>query len=235
MARGAAVLIIDEDPAIRRLLSRELKSAGYQVADMEPSLGGLAKIVENKSDIVVIDIDSPIYGGPAIIAALRESSPTPLLALSSRGDGDTTVSALESGADDLVLKPFHTGEILARIKNALRRRAREQGKSVHLVSTGLEIDLLHRRVRRDGGEVRLAAKPYEVLRVLAERAGRVRTHQEILRAVWGRRCIGRVEYLRVAIRVLRRQLEPDPTHPRFILTEPRVSYRLEIKRSEARS
>jgi len=229
MARGSAVLIVDEDPAIRRLLRRELSSAGYRVEDMEPDKDILASIVERKFDVAILDIDSPACGGLEIIGAVRELSPIPILALSSRDDEHTPVSALESGADDWIRRPFNTKEVLDRVKNALRRRAREQGKSVHLVSGALEIDLLHRRVRLSGRQVRLSVKPYEVLRVLAEGAGRVITHREILRAVWGKRSVDRVTYLRVAIRMLRGQLEVDPAHPRYIVTEPRVGYRLDIQ------
>jgi two-component system KDP operon response regulator KdpE len=228
MALGPAVLIIDDDPAIRRLLRRELSSGGYRVEDMEPGKA-LARVAERKFDLVILDTDAPVSSGPAIISAVRELSSIPILALSSRDDEHTAASALESGADDWIQKPFNTREILARIKNALRRRAREQGKPVHLASGALEIDLLHRRVRLSGQQVRLSVKRYEVLRVLAEGAGKVITHREILSAVWGRRRIDRVGYLRVAIRMLRRQLESDPAHPRYILTEPRVGYRLDIQ------
>ena len=229
MARGPAVLIVDEDPAIRRLLRRELSSAGYRVEDMEPGKDVLTSIAGRKFDVTILDIDPSASGGPEIISAVRELSQIPILALSSKNDEHTPVSALESGADDWIRKPFNTEEVLARIKSALRRRAREQGKPVYLVSGALEIDLLHRRVRLSGNQVRLPVKPYEVLRVLAEGAGRVITHREILRAVWGKRSIHRVPYLRVAIRMLRRQLETDPAHPRYIITEPRVGYRLDIQ------
>ena len=229
MARGPAVLVIDDDPAIRRLLRRELNSAGYRVEEMEPGKDALASIAGHKFDVAILDIDSPACGGAEIISATRELSSIPILALSSKDDEYTAVSALDSGADDIIRKPFNTGEVLARLKNALRRRAREQGKRVHLVSGALEIDLLHRRVQLGGQQVQLPVKPYEVLRVLAESAGRVITHQEILRSVWGKRAIDRVSYLRVAIGMLRRQLEADPARPRYILTERRVGYRLEIQ------
>jgi two-component system KDP operon response regulator KdpE len=229
MARGPAVLIIDDDPAIRRLLRRDLSAAGYRVEDMGPGIDTLAHVAEPRFDVAILDIDLPAFGGPEIISAVREFSSIPILAVSSWEDNQAGVSALDRGADDWIRKPFDMREVLARIKNSLRRKAREQGKPVHLVSGALEVDLLHRRVRLDGQQVRLSAKPYDVLRVLAEGAGKVITHQEILRAVWGKRCMDRVPYLRVAIRMLRRQLEADPTHPRYILTEPRVGYRLDIQ------
>jgi two-component system, OmpR family, KDP operon response regulator KdpE len=229
------VLIIDEDPAIRRLLRRELSAAGYRVEDMEPGKDALASVTDRKFDVAILDMDSRACGGTEIIGAVRELSSIPILALSFRDNEHTAVAALESGADDWIRKPFNTREVLARIKNALRRKAKELGKPVLLFSGPLEIDLLHRRVRLSGKQVRLPLKSYEVLRVLAEGAGRVITHREILSVVWGGRRIDRVGYLRTAIRLLRRQLEADPAHPRYILTELRVGYRLDLgTRSEHR-
>src|ERR1700693_1302752 len=236
MTQGPAVLIIDDDPAIRPRLRRDLSAAGYRVEDMVPGIGTLAHVAEPRFDVAILDIDLPAFGGPEIISAVREFSSIPIVALSSWDDNQTGISALDRGADDWIRKPFDMREVLARIKNALRRKAREQAKPVHLVSGTLEVDLLHRRVWIDGQQVRLSVKPYEVLRVLAEGVGKVITHQEILRAVWGKRGMVRVSYLRVAIRMVRRQLEADPTHPRCILTEPRVGYRLNIEtRPEYRS
>lgn len=164
---------------------------------------------------------------------MRELSPIPVLALSERGDEDSTVAALVSGADDYIRKPFGVKELLARVKNALRRRARERGDSAQLVTGDLEIDLLHRRVRSHGRDVHLSVKPYEVLRVLAEGAGKALTHEEILCAVWGRNRADRIQYLRLAIRELRSKLEVDPAHPRYILTETGVGYRLEVRQRGA--
>ena len=146
----------------------------------------------------------------------------------SRSDGDLAAESLECGADDYVQKPFRTKELLARLANALRRRWLEQGKVARVVSGDLEIDLLHRRVCLHGQPVRLPHKSYEVLRVLAEKPGQVLSHGEILSAVWGANYASRTAYLRVAIRELRLKLEADPAHPRHILTETHVGYRLEF-------
>lgn len=183
---------------------------------------------------MILDIDAPAFGGLQAVAAVRELSPIPILALWARDDEAVTIAALRSGSDDVIRTPFRAAELLARAESALRRRAREERKSTHVVTGDLEIDLLHRRVRSRGHEVRLTAKPYEVLRVLAEGAGKVLNHKEILRAVWGDAFVGRVPYLRVAIRNLRRKLEADPAHPRHILTEPSVGYRLEMHQQSAR-
>jgi two-component system, OmpR family, KDP operon response regulator KdpE len=229
VARGLSVLIIDEDPAVRRLLHRGLKAAGYRVQDIEPAFGVLGCIAKYQCDLLILDIDVPAGGGTEAIRMARACSSVPILALSCRDDEDAAVGALDSGADDYIRKPFGVKELLARVGSALRRRAREQGQPAHLVTGGLEIDLLHRRIRSRGHDVHLAVKPYAVLRELAEKAGKVLTHEELLRAVWGERCVDRIPYLRVAIRELRRKLEDDPTHPQYIITETRVGYRLEVQ------
>jgi two-component system, OmpR family, KDP operon response regulator KdpE len=233
MPRLTRVLVVDSDPAIRFLICRELKAIGFRPRELEPSEAVLNCLVEGQFDLALLDIDAVAMDGLEVIRRARELSPVPILALSLRIDEDATVTALDSGADDFLRKPFGTRELLARIRNALRRRAREEGKASRLVIGDLMIDLLHRRVRLHGEEVCLPAKPYEVLRVLAESAGRVLGHETILRAVWGERCVHRVSYLRIAIRDLRRRLEADPAHPRYILTEPRVGYRLEVEASRA--
>ena|SRR5689334_14668709 len=232
--KGPSVLVVDSDPAIRLLVRRGFAAAGYRVYDSEPGpeVGGL--IHERKPDVVLLDCDETETGGLNTIRSLRRISAAPILVLSARGDEDATVDALESGADDYVRKPFGTKELLARVKNALHRRALEQGKPAVLVSDDFEIDLIHRRVRTRGREVYLARKPYEVLRVMAEGAGKVIPHETILRGVWGGHSIERIGYLRLAIRELRRKLELDPAHPRYILTEPRVGYRLVIATRPAR-
>jgi two-component system KDP operon response regulator KdpE len=234
VARGPRVLVIDDDPAIRRLLRQVLTRAGYRVEDLAPAQGAVVRVAERPFDLLILDIDEPAGIGPDPIGVLRDLSPASILALSVRDDENAAASALENGADDYVRKPFGLNELLARVKIALRRKARERGKPA-LFSTGdLEIDLLHRRIRLRGQEIHLPVKRYEVLRVLAEGAGKVLTHETILRAVWGPRHAERVEYLRVAIRDLRRKLEADPCHPRYIVTEQRVGYRLEtVSRSDA--
>ena len=230
MGRGPSVLIIDDDPAIRRMLRRAMTAAGYQVQDIAPGGGALEWIAERQIDLLILDIDPPAGGGPEALRIVRKLSAVPILALSFRGDEDSTVDALDTGADDYIRKPFGIKELLARAKNALRRRARQRGKPAQLVTGDLEVDLVHRRVRSRGREVHLPAKPYEVLRVLIEGDGKVLTHKDILRAVWRARRVDRVQYLRLAIRELRRKLEADPAHPRHILTETRVGYRLDVQR-----
>ena len=235
MARGPSLLVIDDDRAIRRLLNRELRTAGYQVCEMKPSAEALARAARDRFDVLILDIDAPTGGGAEAIRMIREDSPVPILALSLRADEDAAVDALESGADDFIRKPFSIKELLARVSNALRRKSREEGKPTSVVTGDLEIDLLHRRVRSRGREVHLPPKQYEVLRALTEAADKVVPNKEILCAVWGPRGIDRIIHLRLAIRELRRKLEPDPSRPQYILTETRVGYRLEVpKRATSR-
>jgi two-component system, OmpR family, KDP operon response regulator KdpE len=227
---GPRVLITDQDVGVRRLLWRELRAAGYRVQVTEPAGGLPAPVTGRQFDLLILDIDSAAAGGLDCISAVREVSSVPILALSTRSEEDAMVGALEVGADDYIRKPFSTKELLARVKSALRRGVRDQGKPAKLVSGDLEIDLLYRRVRLGGCDVHLPVKPYEVLRVLAERPGKVLTHAEILDAVWGPRQADRIGYLRLAIQKLRRKLGDDPAHPRYILTEARVGYRLDVRK-----
>ena len=226
---GPRVLVMDEDPGMRLLLRRELTAAGYRAQDVEPREGALGLFAEHGFDLLILDIDSPAVGGRDSIRIVREFSAVPILALSVHGEEDAIAEALSLGADDYVQKPVRLKELLARATNALRRRAFDQGKAALVVSDGLEIDLLHRRVRLHGCVVRLPPNCYEVLRVLAENPGKVLTHREILCAVWGAGRADRIEYLRVAIRNLRQRLEADPVHPLHILTETRVGYRLDVR------
>jgi two-component system, OmpR family, KDP operon response regulator KdpE len=222
------VLIVDRDPAIRLLVRRHLTAAGYRVHGIEPGPPLSEFMCKTGPDLVILDYDDAECGGREAIRSMREISAVPILALSIGNDENTTVDALNSGADDCIRKPFGIKELLARVNNALRRRALEQGKPALIVSGDLEIDLIHRKVRSGGRNVRLARKPYEVLRVLTENAGKVSSHEMIMRAVWGDGSIDRLGYLRLAIRQLRRQLEADPAHPAHIVTEPRVGYRLVV-------
>ena len=231
MLKGPSILVVDEDPAIRLLLRRGLNAAGYRVQDAAPAQAESGFLARREFDLLILDIDAAACGGTETIRNLRQHSAVPIIALSARPDEKASVAALDSGADDYVRKPFGREELLARIRTVLRRRAVEQGKPVPLVSGDLEIDLLHRRIRRQGQEVKLSAKPYAVLRLLAENAGKVLTHAELLCAVWGEQHAGRVSYLRLAIRTLRRQLETDPAHPRILVSERGVGYRFVVNQA----
>lgn len=226
---GPRILVIDEDPGVRRLLRRALTATGYRVQDAQPGVDIASRIAGGVFDLLVLCIDSPDCGGPAAIRVVRDGSSVPIVALSVRGDEETAVQALHLGADDYVQKPFRVNELLARVTNALRRRAQELGRPALVVSDDLEVDLLRRRVCLRGQAVHLPLKSFEVLRVLAESAGKVLTHKQLLCAVWGPRRVDQVAYLRIAIRTLRHKLEADPAHPAHILTETGVGYRLDVR------
>jgi two-component system, OmpR family, KDP operon response regulator KdpE len=229
MAQGSRVLIIDDDQGIRTLLYRALADAGYLARESEPGQAALRHIGDQGFDLLILDIDSRISDDADVLHTARGLSSAPILALSSRNDKEAAANALDRGADDYVKKPFGVQELLARVRNALRWKARVCGKFTHIVTEEFEIDLLHGRVRSRGQEVYLPVKSYEVLRVLAERAGNLLAYNEIIHAVWGDDSIDRQAYLRVAVRRLRRELEPDPAHPRYILTETGVGYRLVLQ------
>jgi two-component system, OmpR family, KDP operon response regulator KdpE len=229
MAQGPYVLVADDDPGVRRLLRRALTAESYQVDHCTPGADTLESITQQRFDLLILDIDSPSCSGLDVLRELRRLSPIPILALSANLKEEIAVNALESGADDYVQKPFRVRELLARVKNALRRRRVEQGRPARVVTGPLEIDLLRRHVLRNGRTVHLARKSYEVLKVLAENPGQVISHSRILSSVWGAGRADRITYLRFVIRDLRMRLEPDPSRPRFILTEAHVGYRLELQ------
>jgi two-component system, OmpR family, KDP operon response regulator KdpE len=229
MASGPRVLVIDSDRAVRTLLRRVLSAASYQTQDTDPGEAALRCIAEREFDLLILDVNTSSDSGPEVVPIVRKLSLVPILVLCI--SEDLAIRALDSGADDYVRKPLSIKELLARVKNTLRRRAREAGKSVQLVIGELEIDLLNHRVSSRGQDVHLPVRLYEVLKVLAEGAGKVLTHEEIIRAVWGPRRVDRLHYLRVAIQELRRRLEPDSDHPRYILTEIGVGYRLGVQKS----
>ena len=229
MLPGPRVLVIDSDQAVRTLLRRVLSAASYQTQDTAPGEAALRCIAEREFDLLILDINSSTGSSAEVVPIVRKLSMVPILALCT--SEDLAIRALDSGADDYVRKPLSIKELLARVKNTLRRRAREVGKPAQIVIGDLEIDLLCHRIRSRGQDVHLSGRLYEVLKVLAEGAGKVLTHEEIIGTVWGPRRVDRLHYLRVAIQELRRKLEPDPDHPRYILTEIGVGYRLELQKS----
>jgi two-component system KDP operon response regulator KdpE len=201
-ANAITIIVVDEDPALRRLLRRDLTAVGYRVHDLPPDADTLCRIAQDKFDLLILDVTAIDRG--AVIRSLRQHSPLPIVALSA----DSREEAL-----------------VARVDNALRRIAQQRGASTRVTYSTLDIDLLHRRVRVANQDVHLPPKSYDVLHALAQQVGQVRTHEEILAAVWGPRPVTR-DYLRNAIKDLRCRLEADPKRPVYILTAPRVGYRL---------
>ena len=219
------ILIVDDEPPIRRLLRTSLGAHGYQVLEAEDGPSALALIRRNAVDLLVLDLGLPGMDGFEVIRQLRESgSSTPIIVLSVRGDEGGKVKALDLGADDYVTKPFGIDELLARVRAALRHRLQQEGERPVFKSGDLSVDLVRRIVTVRDREVKLTPREYDLLRLLIAHAGKVLTHKFIMREVWGAETD--VQYLRIYIRTLRQKIEPDPERPRHILTEQGVGYRL---------
>jgi two-component system KDP operon response regulator KdpE len=228
MTNAYTMLVVDDEPPIRRFLRASLAAAGHRVVTAEDAAGALAAMAAEKPDLVILDLGLPDRSGFEVIGEIRKHSPVPIVVLSARSDERSKVEAFDLGADDYIVKPFGVPELTARIRAALRHAFQAQGESPMFVSGDLSIDLVRRHVTRAGHEVKLSPKEFELLRHLVTHAGKVLTHRQLLREVWGPAQSEEVQYLRVFIRGLRQKLEPDPTRPTHILTELGVGYRLQL-------
>jgi two-component system KDP operon response regulator KdpE len=218
-------LIIDDEKQIRRLLRLALEGADHQVFEAETGQSGLEEIAYRRPDIVLLDLGLPDMDGVKLLRRLREWSDVPVLILSVRDDPDEKVAALDAGADDYVTKPFDTAELLARVRAAQRRSLTETGEPVF--KTGpLVVDFAARQVKLNGVEVKLTPTEYSLLRVLVQNAGKVVTHRQLLRTVWGEKAESQAQYLRVYVTHLRKKLEGDADTPSLIKTEVGIGYRL---------
>ena len=226
-AAPVRILVVDDEPPIRRLLRTGLGSQGYEVVEAADGRAAEAAIAGDP-DLVLLDLGLPDVTGHDLLRGWRAvGRQTPVIVLSSRTDEAGIVEALELGADDYVAQPFGMKELVARIRTALRHRLQQQGEQPVFRSGALTVDLVHRLVRLGDAPVDLTPREYEVLRVLVQHAGKVLTHQLLIRQVWGG--VADVQNLRVVIRQLRQKLEPDPDGPRHILTETGVGYRLQVR------
>ena len=224
MSEGARILVVDDEPQIRRFLRLGLEGHGYSVVEAATAEAATRAAVAHPPELVVLDLGLPDREGFEVLSALREWSRAPVIVLSVRSREGEKVRAFDLGADDYVVKPFGMPELLARVKAALRRRT---AAAEPLFSVGgLEVDLARRLVRVEGAEVRLSPKQYRLLQVLVANAGKVVTHRQLLGEVWGAAHREDVQYLRVFMRKLRGRLEADPARPRYLLTELGVGYRL---------
>jgi two-component system KDP operon response regulator KdpE len=219
------ILIIDDEPNIVATVSPLLRARGYDVLSAVSGRAGLDALERDKPDLVVLDLGLPDLDGVDVCRQVRQTSNVPVLVLSARGAEGDKVAALDAGADDYVTKPFGAEELLARIRAALRRADSPPVSSGPIVRGALVIDRDRFRVLRDGEEVRLTPKEFELLTFLAQHPGRVLTHRALLKAIWGPHASDQPEHLRVLVGSLRKKIEPDPSSPRYILTEPWVGYR----------
>ena len=225
---GPLVLLIEDEPQMRRFLRTALSSNGYRLVEAASAREGLAQAAGRNPDLILLDLGLPDRDGLDVTRELRGWSAVPIVVLSARGREQDKVSALDLGADDYLTKPFGVDELLARIRVALRHAARGAGEPMEPVfeAEGVRVDLVRREVRRGNQEVHLTPTEYKLLTVLIRHAGRVLTHGQLLREVWGSRSPEQAHYVRVYMAQLRQKLEADPARPRLLVTEPGVGYRL---------
>jgi len=218
------VLVVDDEPPIRKLLRMGLETQGYQTMDASNAKSAL-ELMSGKPDLVILDLGLPDMQGLELLRQIRAArEDLPIVVLSSRGDEVAKVAALDQGADDYVTKPFGMEELLARIRAALRHQLQVQGERPVFKLGGLSVDLVRRIVKVDRKEVKLSPKEYDLLRLLIQHAGKVLTHKFLLKELWSTSIDP--QYLRVYVRQLRNKIEPDPARPHYILTETGIGYRL---------
>jgi len=222
------ILVVDDETAIRRFLHTVLSAEEFYLHEAESGHAGLAAAAAFRPDVILLDLGLPDMDGIEVINRIREWSTVPIIVLSVREREDDKVAALDAGADDYLTKPFGVGELLARIRAALRRSLQQVPEPV-FSSGGLQVDLNLRRVTVEGNEVQLTPTEYDILRLFVTHAGKVLTHGQILKQVWGIAYLEQPHVLRVNISNLRRKIEADPARPRHIITEPGVGYRLKIQ------
>jgi len=218
-------LVIDDEPQIRRLLRIALEGNGYRVFDAANGKDGLLQAAQCRPEVILLDLGLPDMDGTEVLKRLREWTKIPVLVLTVRDRETDKITALDAGADDYVTKPFATGELLARLRAALRH-SRPEGADALFRSGDLEVDLSARVVRKAGKEVKLTPTEYSLLRLFVTHAGKVLTHRQLLTEVWGANAGEQTHYLRVHIAHLREKIEKDPGLPMLIVTEPGIGYRL---------
>ncbi len=224
---GPLVLLIEDEPQIRRFLRASLPTHGYRLVEAESGQEGLSAAAVERPDLVLLDLGLPDTEGLEVIRKLREWTHVPILVLTARGQERDKIAVLDAGADDYLTKPFGVGELMARMRVALRRTSRSDGARPTVTAGPVTVDLAAHRVWLDGKEIKLSVLEFKLLAELARHAGKVLTHGHLLMAVWGPDYLDQTHYLRVYMGHLRHKLEAEPAQPRFLLTEPGVGYRLE--------
>lgn len=228
----ARILVVDDEPQIRRVMLATLVSHGYIVSIARNGQEALNKVREERFDLILLDVNMPGIAGMEACRIIRSQSDIPIVILSIRDAEKEKVEALDAGADDYVTKPFSMPELLARIRAALRRAPLMSSSTPDLLNLGpTVINFVARRITVDGEEVHLTPKEFDLLRYFASNPDVTIPHTKLLQAVWGPDYGGEVEYLRVFIKQLRKKIEPDPSHPAYLLTEPWVGYRLNLPKA----
>jgi two-component system KDP operon response regulator KdpE len=223
---GPRVLVVDDEPAIRRFLRVSLEAHGYTVHEAATGEEALQIVPASRPDLIILDMGLPGMDGTEVVRCLREWAQTPILILSVQGDEAAKIAALDAGADDYLTKPFGPGELLARMRAMLRRAGQQESGPV-FVSGPLMVDLSSRMVTLGQNEVRLTPTEYSLLKALVTHAGKILTHRQLIREVWGGSHYEDTQHLlRVNVSNLRRKIEADPSRPQYIVTEPGVGYRL---------
>ena len=225
------ILVVEDDPQMRRFLRATLTSNGYKFLEASTAQDGIRQASLQHPDLIILDLGLPDMDGLDVTRQLREWSSTPIIVLSARDQENDKVMALDAGADDYLTKPFGTSELLARMRVALRHALRlAQGTDDPVFVTGnLKVDLAHRQVFVGDEEVHLTPIEYKLLLMLVQYAGKVITQRQLLHSVWGPSYVNEGHYLRIYMGQLRHKLEKDPTHPRYLITEPGVGYRLKVQ------
>jgi two-component system, OmpR family, KDP operon response regulator KdpE len=230
MTHSATIIVIEDEAQIRRFLRTTLAAEGYQVIEAETGKQGMTEAATGKPDLIILDLGLPDMDGKEVVKGIRSWSAIPVIILSARSQERDKISALDAGADDYLVKPFGVGELLARIRVALRHvSSAANGEDEGIFSVAeLKVDMIHRKVSVGGAEVHLTPIEYRLLTVLVKHAGKVLTHQLLLKEVWGPNYVERAHYLRIYMGTLRHKLEKEPARPRFLLTEVGVGYRLAV-------
>ena len=225
LEKGARILVVDDEPQIRRLLRVSLTAHGYDIGECQTGQEGINQTAVFKPDLILLDLGLPDLDGKKVVERIREWSKVPIIILTARDQENEKIAALDAGADDYVTKPFSMGELLARLRAALRHTVVTENSPLFICGN-LKIDIVARRVTRSEQEIKLTPTEYEILKVLAQNMGKVLTHKQLLKAVWGIVYHEDTHYIRVYIGQLRRKVEENPAQPKFIITESGVGYRL---------
>jgi len=225
LSQGARILVVDDEPQIRRSLQVNLEGRGYAVETAETGELAIQAFHNRHPDVIILDLLLPGMGGVEVVRRIRELSPVPIIVLSAMGEEARKVDALELGADDYMTKPFGMDELLARIRSLLRRAAGAQSAQPVFTAKGLCVNFDRREVTLDDKPIKLTPTEYDLLKYMIEHSGKVLTHRMLLQEVWGQAYVDQAQYLRVFVGQLRKKIEQDPTRPRFILTDPGVGYR----------